>query len=130
MSTATEKHKAETGDSSPEIALPLRSRRILRNEQTGEPSRRQGFLETEMIGSNDVKMIMKVHVKKTDLGDRYEVVTFSVTDLYWKSTDPEPAKTTIGTVTMDDVKGQIFMDCKMMDTITTVYAIGNQLDRH
>jgi hypothetical protein len=128
MSTAAEQHGAGTGDLSPEITFPLKSRRILRNERTGEPSRRQGFVETEMIGSNDVKMIMKVHLKKTDLGDRYKAVTFTVVDLYWKSTDLEPAKSTIGTITMDDVKGQMFMDYKM-DTITTVYTTRNQLDR-
>lgn len=108
-----------SSDHLPRIATPLKSQRILKSESTGEAPRQQYYLETEFIGSNDVKLITKDYFKRTDVADAYDIVTIRVVESYLTSADSKPAKITNFASSVSGLKGQVDGDYRLDTTTTT-----------
>ena len=108
----------------PRIARPLKSYRVLQSESAGVPPRQQYYTEGEMVGSNDVKLVTKVYVKRTDMEDSYDIATLIAIQVYRAATDSQPMKTVTYTSLVTGVKGQIEGDHRM-DTITTTSSSSN-----
>lgn len=112
--------QVSSDDSLPRITTPFKSQKVLKSESTGEAPRQQYYMETEAIGGNDVKMITKYYLKRTDVADAYDIVTITVVEFYLTSADSKPAKTTNFASSVSGLKGQVDGDYRL-DTMTTTY---------
>ncbi len=78
-------------------------------------------METEIVGSNDVKLVTKGYFKRVDFPGGYDAVTVNVTEFYRASADSKPEGTATTTVSISGAKGEVAGDYRL-DTITTTIA--------
>jgi hypothetical protein len=107
----------KSGDPLPQLAQPLKSYRVVERKSVGEPPRQQHYLESEMIGSNDVKVSSKAYTKRTDMADSYEMVTIVVNEHYEASTDQAPAGNLTVITSITGAKGPVVGDYRL-DTVS------------